>query len=257
MNVKHIDASIIQIELQSDKYVQKLFPKYLHGLCYHLAGENYPHEKYLPPMFHPVIAKWRGNGAGGTQATIKIHSLSQELTSNIMQSLEEAHVLRLGHEELGIKRYSIEKQENIPLDVCNAKPVPDEFKINFNTPTKFRTRNSEHYETKAYPELKLLIRSLARHLHILYAVQISLEEQKELINNISLINAIVYPVQAKIDKNYPFDNSFIGELHISCRNLNEKQKKLFGMMLRTAKYSGVGHKKGYGFGHIEITRPLT
>ncbi len=254
--MKHINASIIQIELQSDKYVQKPYPKYLHGLCYHLAGESYPHEKFSPPMFHPTIVKWRGHRAWGTQATIKIYSLSQELTLNIMQSLVKAYTLRLGNEELQIKSYSIEKQEQIPLEVSVSKPVPSEFKINFNTPTKFRTRNTENYVTKAYPDLKLLIRSLARNLHILHDVKISLAEQEELINNISLINAIGHPVQVKIDRSSSFDQSFIGELHISCRKLNEKQKKLFGMMLRTAKYSGVGHKKGYGFGHIQIKRPF-
>ena len=225
--MKSINASIIQIELRSDKYVPKPYPRYLHGLCYYLAGNDYPHEKYRPPMFHPSVVKWRGNKEWGTHATILISSIDKKLTSNILQSLEEANVLRLGHCEMQIKTFSIQKQETIPLDAKVTVPVPDEFKISFNTPTRFRTRETEHYITKAYPDLKLLIRSLARNLHILYDIKISLKEQEELSNSILLINVIGYPMQAKIDRKSVFEDSFIGEIHMSCRKLSQKQKKLF------------------------------
>ncbi|MFD1848935.1 CRISPR system precrRNA processing endoribonuclease RAMP protein Cas6 [Oceanobacillus bengalensis] len=253
--MKYINASIIQIELQSDKYVKKPYPKYLHGLCYYLAGKDYPHEKYRPPMFHPSIMKWKGNKEWGTHAIILISSINKDLTSNILQSLEKVNVLRLGFNEMQLKTFTIQKQETIPLDAKVTIPVPDEFKISFNTPTRFRTRETDHYITKAYPELNLLIRSMARNVHILYGVKIGLKEQEELTNSIMLIDVIGYPIQAKIDRKSEFEDCFIGEIHISCRKLNQEQKKLFGILLRTAKYSGVGHKKGYGFGQIQIKRP--
>src|SRR5699024_12321871 len=74
------------------------------------------------------------------------------------------------------------------------------------------------------------------------------------VKNILLINAIGYPVQAKIDKKSKYEKSFVGELHLSCINLNPKQKKLLGLLLRRAMYPGVGHKKGNGYDHIKIDR---
>lgn len=252
----NIFASAIKIELRSDKYVPKPYPKHLHGLCYNLAGDDYPHKKYYPPMFHPAILKWKRNKEGGTDAIVLLSSYSKELTNSILQSLEKIDALRIGYGELQLIKIVIQKQETIPLNIEKSIPVPDEFKIRFTTPTRFRTRETEHYMTKAYPDLKLFIRSMARNLHILYGVKISLKEQDELTNKTMLVNVIGYPVQAKIDRKSAFEDSFIGEIHISCRELSHEQKALFGMLLRVAKYSGVGHKKGYGFGHIQIKRPI-
>src|SRR5699024_2633175 len=95
-----------------------------------------------------------------------------------------------------------------------------------------------------------------RNLHILYGVEISLEEQEELEKSIILLNVTGYPVSSKIDRSSKYENGFVGELHLSCKNMCEEQKQLFGMLLRTALYTGVGHKKGYGYGHIKIKRPM-
>lgn len=251
----YICASIINIELRSDKYVQKPYPKFLHGLCYHLAGKSYSHHKYKPPKFHPFISNWNAN-KWGTKANIKIANIDEKLKLNILDSLERSSLLRLGYSQLTITRFAIERQENISLDLSKSIPVPNEFKINFITPTKFRTRSVQYYGTTAYPDVSLLIRSISRNLHILYGVKLTLEKQEELAKNILLINAIGYPVRSKIGRTSEYEDGFVGELHLSCVNLDEEQKRIFGMLLRTAMYTGIGHKKGYGYGHIKINRPL-
>lgn len=252
--MKNLTASIIHIELQADKYVQKPYPKYLHGLCYHLAGEHYPHPKFSPPEFHPYIKKWKSSSQWGTKATIEIGCINNDLTFAFLETLKDSSTLRLGSQELKVASYQVVKQENISLDRSLAIPVPKDFKISFATPTKFRTRGIQTYETKAYPDIRLMIRSLARNLHILYDVRTSKEELERLIDNIILVNAIGHPVQSKIDKKATYDNSFIGEIQLSCEKLSEDQLKLFGLLLKTARYTGVGHHKGYGYGHIEIKR---
>src|SRR5699024_8690288 len=118
------------------------------------------------------------------------------------------------------------------------------------------TRNLQHYGTTAYPDINLLIRSISRNLHILYGVKLDIEKQEGLAKNILLINAIGYPVRSKISRSSEYEDGFVGELHLSCINLDEEQKRIFGMLLRTALYTGIGHKKGYGYGHIKINRPM-
>lgn len=253
--LKTITATTIQIQLKSDKYIEKPYPKSLHGLCYHLAGENYPHNDHLPPMFHPFINNWKASKQWGTKATIRISNVDEKLTRNMLQTLAKVKKIRLGSMDLTIDDVTLVKQETIPLDVNATSPVPDEFKLKFDTPTKFRSRSNCTYATKAYPDIQLFIRSVARNLHLLFGVKMNLEEQDNLIANIDLMNAIGYPIHSKIERNVSSDNSFIGELHLNCQRLTLEQKKMFGLLLKTAKYTGVGHKKGYGFGHIQIKRP--
>lgn len=250
-----IHASVIKIEIQSNSYVQKPYPYELQGLCYHLAGSNYKHEKHLPPKFHPYLAEWKSNSKFGTKATLKISSISEELTDGILRSLELTEVIRIGQKELPLVGFTVEKQELVSLEVEHSKPAPDEFKINFQTPTKFRTRASNSYSTRAYPDLKLFLRSAARNLHIQFGLKISLEEQDQLVEQIRLVNAIAYPVKVKCERKEPIQDSFIGEVHLDCRNLDMQQKKLLGLLMKSVKYTGVGHKKGYGLGHIQIKRP--
>ena len=249
-----INASIIDIKIQSSESIQKPYPKYLHGLCYHLANKKGGHNKYQPPKFHPFISKWQRNKQG-TEAHIKIANTDEALNQNMLETLKKSVTLRLGRNKLIVSRYGIDRQETIPLDFDNSIPVPDEFKICFMTPTKFRSRNVQYYETIAYPDINLLIRSIARNLHILHGVEVSLEQQQQMAGNILLMNAIGYPVQSKIDKNSKYESSFVGELHLSCVHLKQEQKKMLGLLLRTAMYTGVGHKKGYGYGHIKIDKP--
>ena len=251
--MSYMNASIINIEILSSTSVQKPYPKYLHGLCYHLASKSGEHNQYQPPKFHPFISKWRRNKQG-TEGHIKIAITDEILNQNMLKTLGKNACLRLGRHKFVISRYNVDRQETIALNLNKAMPIPDEFKICFITPTKFRSRNGQFYETIAYPDMDLVIRSIARNLHILYDVEVTLEQQKNLVKNILLINAIGYPVQAKIDKNSKYEKSFVGELHLSCINLNPKQKKLLGLLLRSAMYTGVGHKKGYGYGHIKIDR---
>ncbi|HLR41518.1 MAG TPA: CRISPR system precrRNA processing endoribonuclease RAMP protein Cas6 [Virgibacillus sp.] len=251
--MNYISASIINIEIQSSELVQKPYPKYLHGLCYHLASKRGEHNKYTPPKFHPFISKWRRNKQG-IEGHIKIAITDEILKQNMLETLGKNASLRLGRHKFVISRYNVDRQETVSLNVNNAIPIPDEFKICFITPTKFRSRNGQFYETIAYPDINLVIRSIARNLHILYGVEVTLEQQKNLVENVLLINAIGYPVQARIDKSSKYENSFVGELHLSCINLNLEQKKLLGLLLRSAIYTGVGHKKGYGYGHIKVNR---
>lgn len=254
MMIKNIVASIIEVELSSDKYVRKPYPAALHGLCYYLAGEDYPHKKFMPPFFHPFIMNWK-SGKWGTKVILQITSMDIELTERMLNSLQSLRDIRLGHGNLLIERFNLIKQEDIPLDPEQAVPVPNEFKIEFVTPTRFRTFKIDRYLSKAYPDLRLFIRSAARQLHLLYGVEIGLEEQEKLIQGIEIIHVVGYPVQVKIDAKAPYDDSFIGEMHLVCTKLSEKDKRLFGLLLKTAKYFGIGHKKGYGNGHIKIKRP--
>lgn len=252
--MESIVASTIQIELKSESYVYKPYPKHLHGLCYFLAGKDYPHVKYRPPEFHPFIRQWNSSKLDGTEAIIQIQCIGEALTYAMLHTLDTTRELWLGHGSLKITHYSLNKQEVLPLNHLQATPVPTEFKLVFLTPTRFRTFQVDRYHTKAYPDLRLLIRSMARSIHILYNVKISINEQEELIRSISIINVIGYPVDVKIDRYSKYDDSFVGEIHLSCHQLSDEQRRLFGMLLKVAKYSGVGHKKGYGFGHIELKR---
>lgn len=251
-----IKATTIRIDLQSDSFVQKPYASNLHGFCYHLAGENYHHPKYRPPSFHPYIKRWTSSKYG-TDATILLSSIDERLTLIMLHNLENLKEIRLGHGTLNVVSFSIEKQEVIELDTKKATPVPNEFKILFSTPTTFRTRkpSSAFYESRAYPSLTYLVRSLSRYLHILFEKEISLEDQDELVEKITLVDAIAYPVQSRINRSSPLADYFIGEVHLICDRLSEEQKKLFGLLLKVAKYVGVGYKTGYGYGHIMIKKP--
>lgn len=246
------------IKIHSDNCVPYPYFEYLHGLCYELAGDDYPHEENKPPAFHPFIVEWEANYHHGTFAVIEISSLNEHLTNQMIRNIRNTKTLHLGNEDYKIVYFSIKKQENIPIVLNHYQhKIANEFKLSFVTPTRFlsREQTNENYDSIAFPDLTYFIRSIAIYLHKLFNVRITLKSQDELINDLKITQVLANPIKIKVYSDEDEIDGFIGYVQLSTKDLSEKSKNLLSFLLKIAKYSGVGHKRGYGMGHIQVLRP--
>lgn len=250
--------SNIEIIIYSNNRRGKPFFKSLHGLSYNLAGKDYPHIHNSPPKFHPVIKKWNTNKEG-TNATLSLKTVDEDLLNNIVNSLKENDNIHIGKNEFKVKEYKIIKQEHIDFN-GEIPSLPNYFKIDFKTPTTFRTKNNGEpmtdYQTIAFPDIHFMIRSMARNAHKLFGFECTLEEQRNIADKIIIFNSVILPQQVRLAVNMPIIDTFMGYIHLDISELNYNQKQTLGKLLKVSTYTGVGFKKGFGLGDIQITRPI-
>lgn len=253
-------ASKIQITIKSEGYHHKPYPRQLHGLCYGLAGEDFVREKI--PVFHPIIKDWKANSYG-TNGVLIISNVSDHFSACVLKGLSETETLRLGSVTYEITSYEIIQTKILPVKTYDAKPVPDEIWITFNTPTVFRSSNRTlgDHQTFAYPDLKQFLLSISNQLLWLknktqpYA---PFKEIERILSKVHIVDITNHPVAAKLEHkdNRPL-STFIGNMHLLCHDLDEDDKKILGYLLTWGKWLGVGWKSGYGFGNLTVLKSQT
>jgi len=256
--LEKVIGSSIEVILSSDKYQNKPYPADLHGLCYNHAGADFPHEDFRAPVFHPFLDKWKASHAYGVNATLMIQSTSELFTSRILHYLGQQDFIYLGSGKFKVKKVNLVKSVELPITIDGANLIPTEFILSFVNPTTFRQKNEKtgKHETVALPEVSRILKSLSKTTYQLQGIYISLEELETIIDKINILATQVFPVQAKVKKTYNTEKWFIGDVHLYCGHLTERERKVVGLLFQWGKMTGIGYNKGAGFGRVKMKRRL-
>ena len=252
-----INLSTIVINGITNRRRKKPYAKSLHGMCYELAGREYEHIHNKPPAFQPVIKEWE-MVKNGTNISIEIRIVEEEFYNKAIERLQQSNYLVVGSTEFEIIDFKATKDMVIDLD-GSMPPIPEVFKIKFETPTFFRQKREVegggyYYVTIPEPSMKTFVHSVTKYIQRRFGYKTNFDLVNDVANKTRVIHKESKMVDVVATQSYTKDKAFVGHLAVDTSTLNEGEKNMLGKIIKIASYSGVGRQKGFGLGKVRIER---